>query len=86
MRVRFGGKLATVQSVTDTQVRVTTPAANPDIFERTPCVINDGPGTRKQAASVDVRVEIDGVPDAELSEAFTYASPDTTCVPDPDPA
>jgi hypothetical protein len=79
MRVRFGGKLATVRSVTDTQVRVTTPAANPEIFPLIPCVINGVAGSKKGPASVDVRVEIDGVPEAELSEAYTYLPSDITC-------
>lgn len=81
VRVLFGGNQAGVQSISPTQVRVTTPAFTGD-FPTEACTASGGvPGTRQRPVSVDVEViNLDTGCSDLASGAFVYEPP-TTCVP-----
>ena len=85
VRVLFGGNQASVQSVSETQVRVTTPPFTGE-FPTEACTATGGvPGTRQRPVQVNVEIiNLDTGCTDTASGAFVYQPP-TTCVPNEAP-
>lgn len=84
VRATFGGSVATVGTVTSTQVSATTPAFT-GTFDMETCTDNQGmQGMRKRAKAVDVVVTNTATGCADTFPlSFTYQPNDTSCVVPP---
>lgn len=84
VRVLFGGAAATIESVTATQVEVTTPPLAGGLATESCTATGGRQGTRTASQAVDVLVRnLDTGCEDVLPGGFTYTPTSTACVPNP---